>query len=114
MRAHMFAAVVFCALAGLAAVTTASRAGPAEGRDFAEKVCSACHGVLAQDQTSPKVEAPTFSEIAAKPFWTRTSLMVWFQTPHETMPSLVLKPEDKENIVAYILSLRGDGETNSN
>jgi hypothetical protein len=35
--------------------------------------------------------------------------VVFFQSPHPTMPNLVLSPEETDNVIAYILSLRGDG-----
>jgi hypothetical protein len=37
---------------------------------------------------------------------TATALHVWFQTPHPSMPNLILRSSDKENVFAYILSLK--------
>ena len=32
--------------------------------------------------------------------------MLFLQTPHATMPDLVLSPSDRSDLIAYILSLR--------
>jgi hypothetical protein len=36
-----------------------------------------------------------------------TALTVWSRTSHPTMPNLVIGPEDMDDLIAYILSLRG-------
>jgi hypothetical protein len=42
---------------------------------------------------------------------TGTALAVWFRTSHpvlpKTMPNLVIEDDDMDNVIAYILSLRG-------
>ena len=76
------------------------------GSEFAQRICAECHAVLPEDTKSPNAEAPRFKVIADNPFWTRTALIVWFQTPHPKMPNLLLDAEDRENVIAYILSLR--------
>jgi len=35
-----------------------------------------------------------------------TALTVWSRTSHPTMPNLVIAPEDMDDLIAYILSLR--------
>ncbi|MCP5076256.1 MAG: cytochrome c [Rhodobacteraceae bacterium] len=75
------------------------------GREFAQRVCAECHAVLPQETFSPNPAAPTFAAIAENPSMSRIALVVWFQTPHPKMPNLVLKAEDQEGIIAYILSL---------
>jgi len=81
--------------------------GDAErGRDFAEKTCSECHAVRKENSESPRVEAPAFKAIADQPSTTRLALTVWFRSPHPTMPNLVLSPEETDNVIAYILSLK--------
>jgi hypothetical protein len=37
---------------------------------------------------------------------TGTALAVWFRTPHPTMPNFIFAPADRDNLIAYILSLR--------
>jgi hypothetical protein len=47
------------------------------------------------------------------PGMTGTALAVWFRTSHpvlpKTMPNLVIEDDDMDNVIAYILSLRGRG-----
>jgi hypothetical protein len=31
---------------------------------------------------------------------------VWMQTSHPGMPDLILEPQDMDNVIAYILSLK--------
>jgi hypothetical protein len=37
---------------------------------------------------------------------TEMALNVFFQTPHRAMPNLILTPDRKREVIAYILSLR--------
>jgi hypothetical protein len=36
-----------------------------------------------------------------------TRLTVWSRTSHPTMPNLVIAPDDMDDLIAYILSLKG-------
>jgi hypothetical protein len=35
-----------------------------------------------------------------------TRNMVWFQSPHPNMPNLILEPGARDDVIAYIVSLR--------
>ena len=99
--------VVACGLLGLAASAWAQEPGNAgRGLAYAQQVCSACHAVLPIELVSPKPESPTFSAVANTPGMTGTALAVWLQTPHKSMPNFVLPLEDRNNVIAYIVSLR--------
>jgi hypothetical protein len=37
---------------------------------------------------------------------TATALTVWLTTSHPTMPNIVIEPNDMDNVVAFILSLK--------
>ncbi len=37
---------------------------------------------------------------------TELAIKVWLQTPHPTMPNLMLPANDREDIAAYITSLK--------
>jgi cytochrome c2 len=76
------------------------------GLSYAEKACTECHGVLADDDISPLLDAPTFRSVANTPGMTYTALSVWFQSPHPSMPNLIIPPEDLANVIAYIMSLK--------
>jgi hypothetical protein len=38
---------------------------------------------------------------------TRLALKVFLQSPHASMPNLMVGGEDADNVIAYILSLKG-------
>jgi mono/diheme cytochrome c family protein len=78
-----------------------------KGLNFAQNICSACHNVLWTETPSPNERAPPFKRIANIPGMSITALTVWSRTSHPTMPNLVIGPEDMDDLIAYILSLRG-------
>jgi mono/diheme cytochrome c family protein len=71
---------------------------PAAGERLAAANCAKCHGTVGA--------APAFTKIAAMPSTTQTSLGVFMQTSHAPMPNLILTAADRNNLIAYILSLR--------
>jgi mono/diheme cytochrome c family protein len=71
---------------------------PAAGERLAAANCATCHGAQRR--------APAFTTIAAMPSTTQTSLGVFLQTSHASMPNLILSAADRNNLTAYILSLR--------
>jgi mono/diheme cytochrome c family protein len=76
------------------------------GLDFALRACAECHGVRVGETTSPRAESPPFGSIAKTKGMTGLALKVWLQTPHPSMPNLILSPDDRDDVIAYILSLR--------
>lgn len=78
------------------------------GRDFAIRVCAECHAVLPEEKISPNDKALSFRTIANTPGMSRTAIIVWFQSPHPTMPHLVLADDDLDDVIAYIQSLKDD------
>lgn len=92
---------------GLATAARAQATGdPVAGAAYAKQVCGQCHAVLANEQLSPLLQAPTFQAAADTPGMTATALTVWLQSSHPTMPNIVLAPNDRDNVIAYILSLK--------
>ena len=92
-----------------AAVGTAGAAGvgvPERGYLYAEANCTECHAIDRGDYESPYYGAPAFSEIANVPAMSELALYSFFQTPHPTMPNLMVPPGDIRDLVAYIRSLR--------
>jgi len=107
----------------LATVSATSGVAPAEearadlvaaGHDFALKICSSCH-VVAIDQTSSPLmnpPAPSFSEIAARPATTESSLRDFLAKPHgearrsSKMPAFMLGDRQITQIIAYLASLK--------
>ena len=76
------------------------------GATLARDVCATCHIVSEDQLDDPGVLAPTFFEVAADPSVTALSIRVFLRTPHANMPDLRLSPEETDNIISYILSLR--------
>jgi mono/diheme cytochrome c family protein len=101
--------LVLANLLALFAVISAARAqsvGDArEGLALAQETCSRCHATVAQQNRSPNPQAPRFAELAAAPGITSTALLVALTTPHAGMPMFNLTGEQRDDIIAYILSL---------
>jgi mono/diheme cytochrome c family protein len=74
------------------------------GRIIVEQQCTQCHAL--RSSPSPHLDAPSFIALANTPGMTGRALAVALQTSHETMPNFVLERHDRDNIVAYIMSLR--------
>jgi mono/diheme cytochrome c family protein len=80
-----------------------AKADAARGQGLAEQWCSQCHGVRPSQANS---EAPSFSAIAAEPSASQYALRTFLSVPHPTMPNFILKPDDIDDIVGYITSLK--------
>ena len=76
------------------------------GQAFAQRVCAQCHAVRSGQIGSPNPDAPTVPVIAAVPGMTALALTVVLQSAHNAMPDLVLEPQDRRDVIAYIRSLR--------
>jgi mono/diheme cytochrome c family protein len=104
MRPFLMSAVM-TALA-LPSVAAAEQIGdPQAGYDYANRVCSTCHGISAEPSPIPK--ATRFREVADRPGMTGTALRVWMETSHPSMPNIIVDKQDMLNVVAYILDLKG-------
>jgi mono/diheme cytochrome c family protein len=86
---------------------TAQEAGSAgRGLVLARQVCAECHAVEKEQAQSPSAGVPAFQEIASIPGMTAMALSAALNTSHQTMPNLMLNPEERADIVAYILGLK--------
>lgn len=107
LRGLGHAASAFVAVIVLAGAASAASIGdPRAGREMAEQACAECHEVLAGRESTAENRAASFQEIADTPGITRLSLTVFFQTPHRNMPNLVLRGNERDDLIAYILSLK--------
>ena len=79
---------------------------PGRGLVFAQQACASCHAVLPKETTSPRPNTATFKTIANTPGMTGTAVAVWLQTPHKSMPDLIIEAGDRTDVIAYIVSLR--------
>jgi mono/diheme cytochrome c family protein len=77
-----------------------------QGADLAHSVCAQCHSVEKGDPRSPNGYAPTFQAIANTRGMTPMALRVALRTSHQRMPNLVLKEDERESVIDYILSLK--------
>jgi mono/diheme cytochrome c family protein len=77
-----------------------------KGRILAREVCAQCHAVGRQRLRSPNSEAPAFVSVASTPGMTEMALNVFFLTSHRAMPNIILTPDQRTEIIAYILSLK--------
>lgn len=78
-----------------------------EGQAYARAHCAECHAVeQASDDISPDFAAPRFVDVANTPGMTERALAVWLQTSHPTMPDLIIPEADRDNLIAYIMSLK--------
>jgi mono/diheme cytochrome c family protein len=71
-----------------------------------EQLCSECHAIRRGQVRSPNARAPTFLELATAPGMTIAALSVALTTPHAGMPMFRLTAEQRDDVIAYILSLR--------
>ena len=95
-------------LALVAAVPVAAQSGGdvSRGLAYAQKTCAECHAVLPSQTTSPRPGLATFKNVANTPGMTATAILVWLQTPHPTMPNLMIATSDRDDVIAYITSLK--------
>jgi mono/diheme cytochrome c family protein len=101
---HTLAIASLLSLPGAAAAQDLGNA--ALGKEYAERVCVECHDVAAGGEISPNPDAPSFQSVADTTGMSARALAVWLQSSHPTMPNLIIKPDDMDNVIAYIMSLR--------
>lgn len=77
-----------------------------QGLKLARTQCSQCHLVVKEAGRSTNPAAPTFATIANTKGLTSAALITMLRTSHRTMPNVVIKGADINDITAYILSLK--------
>jgi mono/diheme cytochrome c family protein len=80
---------------------------PERGRTIAEAWCIECHEVVRDVRKPGVTDAPPFQAVADDPAVTETALRAFLQTPHAAMPDLRPTPKQTDDLIAYILSLKG-------
>jgi mono/diheme cytochrome c family protein len=86
----------------------------AAGRNFARRVCGACHVVEQQRDELPVLAppGPSFAVLAQRPHLTGASLREFLGSnhrnmgPHEAMPNPRLADYQIDEIVAFMMSLK--------
>ncbi len=97
--------LVAMALALTLLALPAAAQDPSVGGKLAVRWCMACH-VVEPNQTTATDNAPTFRAIAARPGTTASSLDRYLSIGHTLMPDFSLSSQERDALVAYILSLR--------
>ncbi|MDA0785365.1 MAG: cytochrome c [Proteobacteria bacterium] len=80
---------------------------PEAGAIFAQRVCATCHIVGGDWPANPRNPVPAFEEIASTPSVTPLGLRVFLNSPHRNMPNLILSEKEVDDVIAYIMGLRG-------
>lgn len=89
------------------------------GQDAAERMCAFCHQVTPDRPPTVEAAAPSFMEIANAPGRNREYLRQFTGEEHLvetlgpqgiTMPTNLLSPEEREEVIAYLLSYQRDPE----
>ena len=75
------------------------------GRSLAVRWCISCH-VVEPNQSTATDNATSFLAIAARPGTTASSLDRYLSVGHTLMPDFWLGLQERNALVAYILSLR--------
>ena len=100
MRSSMAVVLVLAVLA-----LPAWAQDPTVGRNLAVRWCMACH-VVEPEQSTATDNAPSFRAIAARPGTTAGALDRYLSKGHTLMPDFLLSSQERDALVAYILSLR--------
>ena len=77
------------------------------GRTIATGSCSECHLVPGGPSPTSRRQGPPFVEIANLPTSTAPGLRSLLRAPHAGMPMFRFTDKELDDIVAYLLSLRG-------
>jgi mono/diheme cytochrome c family protein len=81
------------------------------GEAYARQRCAECHAIDRQTEYSPVRAAPRFERLANTPGMTGMALTAWLYSSHKTMPNLIVRDENLDDLVAYIRSLKRPPET---
>jgi mono/diheme cytochrome c family protein len=77
------------------------------GRDLAARWCANCHVVERSPVTAPADGLPTFPALANQAGQSPDHLRAAMNPQHSRMPDFALSKQQQDDLVAYILSLRG-------
>jgi mono/diheme cytochrome c family protein len=105
MARLILTAVLALFIVGIHAAGAETVGNPQDGLALAQQVCAQCHATVPQQDRSPNPKAPRFADLAATPGMTSTALLVALTTPHAGMPMFTLTAGQRDDIIAYILSL---------
>jgi len=106
--------VIALSIAATAQIAHAQQLGDVKaGLEYADAVCAECHAVKKGERVSPHERAPAFELVANARGMSEMALRVWFQSPHPSMPNLMLKEKTADDLITYIMSLKQDRRSKS-
>ena len=77
------------------------------GRRLARAWCAECHAIGSKVVTEGNRPGLNFVDIANRASTTALALNVFLRSNHETMPNIIVARGEGDDLVAYILSLKG-------
>jgi len=77
------------------------------GRRLAKAWCKGCHA-LDTSSAGALGRAPDFVQIANRTSTTELSLKVFLRSNHNSMPNLIIAPDQADDLTRFILSLKRD------
>jgi mono/diheme cytochrome c family protein len=86
---------------------TQESGGAKRGSTVALETCAGCHGVR-RGERSLNPKAPPFGTIAEVNGMTAMALNVALLTSHPVMPNIKLEPQQRLDVIAFILSLKAN------
>lgn len=104
MRSAVLAIAI--AATGCSASQAQEIGSASRGEKYVRERCSECHAVDRQTQKSPDFHAPRFEDAANTPGMTAMALAAWLNTSHKTMPNLIVKADELDDVIAFIRSLK--------
>ena len=112
MRRVLFLTGLSMIAAGGAAMAASDGLGnPVFGRRIADDFCSQCH-IVAPEKEPGRGElggrkvAPDLTQRVRDPGVTELALRTYLQTSHPRMPNIMLKQEETDDLIAYLLTLK--------
>jgi cytochrome c len=99
-----FAALFFIRLHNASGESQSSDSVSA-GHRLAGAWCKECHAIDAITAGAASA-APAFTAIANQPSTTELALKVFLRSSHQNMPNIVITPDQADDLVSYILSLK--------
>jgi cytochrome c len=105
IRVLLAAVIALAALFFIRLHNASGASSDSTGYRLASAWCKDCHSIEAATAGASS-GPPDFTGIANRHSTTALSLKVFFHTSHTSMPNLILQPDETENLVDYILSLK--------
>jgi mono/diheme cytochrome c family protein len=106
MGIKALAAASVIAISGCSGSYAQEVGNASRGETYVRQNCADCHAVDRQTSQSPDRNAPRFEAVANTPGMTPMALAAWLNTSHPTMPNLIVRGANHDDVIAYIRSLK--------